>query len=622
MAQKYELIYNDVVNIEHELQIFDDSYSGSIIEIQGRVFLDYSKAEDNLEAIRGQGLRVELEADSDLTYSDLYSEEEKTFPVKYIRNSVTLFDGWLNPEGFFENYVKTKWIVSFDCVDGLGYLENLSFVNTDGTFIIGKITQFEAIRLAFLRTGLQKDINISIDIYYTGLSTSVCVLENVFVIAERYIKDDGNTIMSCEEVLRDILEPYGAVVKSYGDAWFIYKPNQLYSNRTQTFYNFDYLGVSGSSFSQEFSQPLGSQEQDYSPHHCSENQSLGIAPSTGAYRISYKYGLVQALLPNIYLYTDDGVTIDDWEIISSSNMHALIQFNSGVTFDTPLTSAGASVENLRNDAILIDSVTALDVYIRYQLTFYSSNVKLNFQILACDDLITAGGVDIYYLQDDISWGAVGVPYTLTSVNEGEIRISCPVPPSAIVGTTYFYVEIWTPERFFGINNPLEVQEISVAVNQTTSDQPTIIGEFHTFQRLTKPSAQVKRIKEVATGDNETDIYLGTIYKADEVTPTSTWFRKDITEAKPILQIMGEETMRMNQLPSRLFSGDVFGYINYLDVISINGIDGSFMILEYSYDTYANIIALVMRQIFGDELTDLDYTQTIDYGNTVRPTIVN
>ena len=29
-------------------------------------------------------------------------------------------------EGFFENYVDTNWIVTFDCVDGFGYLKDLS----------------------------------------------------------------------------------------------------------------------------------------------------------------------------------------------------------------------------------------------------------------------------------------------------------------------------------------------------------------------------------------------------------------------------------------------------------------------------------------------------------------
>ena len=157
MAQKYSIIYDDVESVEHECQIYDDDYSGAIIAVQGRVFLDASKTNDPLEAIRGLGLRVELEADEDLTYEDLYSEEEKSFPVKYIRDSVTLFDGWLNPEGWYESSVADRWKVSFDCVDGLGYLENLSFVNTDGTQITGRKTQLEVIRLALLRTDLQND---------------------------------------------------------------------------------------------------------------------------------------------------------------------------------------------------------------------------------------------------------------------------------------------------------------------------------------------------------------------------------------------------------------------------------------------------------------------------------
>ena len=31
--------------------------------------------------------------------------------------------------------------------------------------------------------------------------------------------------MNCEEVIRDVLEPYGAVLTSYNGQWAIYKPN-------------------------------------------------------------------------------------------------------------------------------------------------------------------------------------------------------------------------------------------------------------------------------------------------------------------------------------------------------------------------------------------------------------
>ena len=152
--------------------------------------MDYGEVDENLEAIRGQGLRVDLAADSTLTFEELFEEQEKTFKVIYYRDSVILFQGWLNPEGFFEDYVNDKWVVSFDCIDGLGYLKNLAFVNSDGTNITGIKTQLEILSLALIRTGIEVDINIDIDVFYTGLADTSSILENVKANTKRYIKDD------------------------------------------------------------------------------------------------------------------------------------------------------------------------------------------------------------------------------------------------------------------------------------------------------------------------------------------------------------------------------------------------------------------------------------------------
>ena len=625
MGQKYSIIYKDVVNIEHECQIFDDDYIDNVIDIQGRVYLDASSADDNLEAIRGLGLRVELEADETLTYSDLYSEEEKTFSVKYYRDSVLLFDGWLNPEGWYEDFVNLKWRVSFDCVDGFGYLNNLSFVNSNGTPITGKKTQLEVISLALLRTGLQKDICVAIDIYYTGLSTAVCVLDNVYVIADRYIKDDGDTLMSCDEVLKDILEPYGAVLKSYGGKWYIYKPNQLYSNRSQTFYLFDYLGAAGTGFTEDFTQSLGSHILGFDPHHASENQSISVAPSTGAYRISYKYGLAQGLIDNTTLCSDDGSTIDDWTIVSMTNVVALVAGECGVTFTN--VAIGSIVENIRN--VVVELTAGIKVDVAFNANLISTTVisRLSYQVIASDDVIGGSPTATYYLQDDNTWGAVNVTHKKlkTVVGSGSslnaTSFTTDAIPAALTGTVYFYIRFWTPYQLGSPEGQTILNSASLAINPDSVESSNLEGEFHTFQRTTKPSAQVKNIKEVATGDNSSDVYVGTIYKADGTTPTETWFRNGITEAKPILRIMGEETMRMNQLPTRIFSGGVYGFISYLSVLEIDGLDGLFMILEYSYDTKENRIEMTSRQILGNELTDIDYELTFDYGNTVKPTIV-
>ncbi len=78
---------------------------------------------------------------------------------------------------------------------------------------------------------------------------------------------------------------------------------------------------------------------------------------------------------------------------------------------------------------------------------------------------------------------------------------------------------------------------------------------------------------------------------------------------------------MSANPSILFSGSIYGYIPYFSRISIDGFDGVFMFVEYSYDTKENLITGKLIQLFGNELEDIDYALTPDYGKTVKPTII-
>ena len=304
MAVKYYIRYFDIKDIEHLLNIYDDSYEDEAIQIDGQIDLTYSDTDNSLEAIRGQGLSVQLEANSSLTFNDLWSEDEKTYKIEYFRDNEIQFKGWLNPEGFFENWVNTDWIITFDCVDGLGYLSDLSFVDENGFNITGKKSYIEIIAIALKRTGLSQFINTSIDIRYTDLEETKDPFANVYANANRYIKDDEETIMSCEDVLRDILEPFGAVLTSYKGEWYIYKPNQLYSNSTVEFFRYNFNGYPldypfyPPKKTLDFSFTLGSHINEFYPHHCSGNQSIRNISSIGAYRISYKYGLVKSYLDN------------------------------------------------------------------------------------------------------------------------------------------------------------------------------------------------------------------------------------------------------------------------------------------------------------------------------------
>ena len=59
MAIRYFIKYFDIEDIEHRLNIYDDDYTGDAVQVDGRVFLTYAETDNPLEAIRGQGLRVD-----------------------------------------------------------------------------------------------------------------------------------------------------------------------------------------------------------------------------------------------------------------------------------------------------------------------------------------------------------------------------------------------------------------------------------------------------------------------------------------------------------------------------------------------------------------------------------
>ena len=596
--------------------------AGASQEIQGKVMLDNGSIENPLEAIRGQGLRIELEADTGLTFNDLYSEEEQTFSVIYERDSVVLFNGWLNPEGLFQDFVNDKWNVGLDCVDGLSFLENLSFVQDTGLFFTGKLSELDIITNCLRRTGVLQNINISIDVFYEGLADTVSIVENVFLNSNRFVKDDNGTIMSCEEVLKDTLEPYGASITSLNGEWYIFKSNQLFNNSEQTYFRYDSDGVALEPTTQllDITQPLGSQINSFYPHHAGANQSMGIKRSIGAYRISYKYGLVKSLIDNIYLFTPDGLTIADWTVDSLTNMTLPSPSGNGVTFAT--SNAGASVVNLTSDSFNLPTGSSTTLVVRYTTDFLPQGfAQFKFQVAYTE---TGTPFKTFYLNNANEWIYDSPSTFLTNFvggTNGTFSIDIAPTPNAAAGDSGdLFIIIWTP-FFTNFVTNLTLQEVSLSPSQNSTSSDNKVGEFHTFQRTDKPSAKVEDTKEVFNGDNVSDIYIGTIYKADETTPTETWFRKGFTEDKPLLQIMGEETLRMSASPAIIFSGSIYGYIPYFSVVSIDGISGVFMFIEYSYDTLANMITCKMIQLYGSELDDIDYQTNPDYGKTVKPTII-
>jgi len=612
---RYFFQYTNVVNDTFLCQIYKKNNLLPAIEISGKASLDKGSVKDHLDTIRGTGLSLELEATNLLTLEDLYSENEQDFTVKFYKNGNLIFYGFLKPDGVYQSFTRDMWIITIDCIDGLGALSNLSFVQSNGLHFLGKMKAIDIVYCCLQRSGISLPINTAINVYYEGLTLtdSLDILQKVKMNADRFVKIDNDTIMSCEEVLKSILDVFCAVITQENGEWYIFKPNELYSSDYVIFKKYDINNNYTGNVNINFSKELGSQIDNYYPHHCSGNQKIQIKGGVSAFRLGYKYGFIKGLLENEYLIHDTNLVFENWTLQPS--------LPSGLIINDPLDLNGLKTKTqiATNDRIkiLVSEPITLSLGnpfdFKVELTTQSRRTRFNFKIK----------IGSYFLKDDGTWTTSDTMLTKNLISYNSITWTISALGVPVDGV--LTVEIYDSFRF-KTAPPQSVAPTICEINKieiiNTIDQEGYVGEFHTVSRATKISSIVKENRTVYNGDNAGIVYLGAIFKEDGLTPTELWYRKDKFESFPLLRIAAEEELRISQKPLKIFSGSVFGYIPYLSIININNINAKFSPIEYSYDSKANITTLKLLELFSAEISDIIYKFTFDYGNTVKPTITS
>ncbi len=611
---KYFFGYKNIVNDTYKCEIYTKINTPKATEIVGKAVLEKGSVKDHLDVVRGTGLSINLEATTELTLEDLYTQDEQNFTVKFYKNNKIIFQGFLKPDGVFQSFVRDRWVITLGCVDGLGALENLSFVKDTGFRFTGKMKAIDIIYNCLKRTGISLSINTSINILYKGLTPtdSLDILNKIYLNSDRYFKVDGQntgegTIMSCDEVLRSVLDLFCANITQENGEWYIYKSNELYSNAYVLFRRYGVDGVYINNVVKNLNKSLGSQIDNFYPHHCNGDQRIEIKGGISAFRTNYKYGFVGGFLLNSELVHDGNLNYAGWTIDPVNKIYLINDplDNTGFKMkDNP--SAGFKSVAISN-GILVQEGNTFDFKTTKK---YNGQITFYFRIK----------VGSYYLKSSGEWTLVDTklvhPQLPSNNNVATITYSLksfPIPISGLLT-----VEVFAPE--FPVTTTIgEVSKIDF-INTSTGEN--VVGEFHTVSRKIRPSSIVKENKTIANGDNEGIIYIGSIYKEDQITRTNLWSRNNFIESKPVLQIAAEETLKIAQKPTKIFSGSSFGYIPYLSVIEINNIDGKFMPIEWNYDTYTNIGSQKLLQLYSAELPDIDYKMTFDYGEVVKPTITS
>lgn len=616
---KYFFQYINGVNDEYRFEIYQTGYTGNSTEINGRAVIEKGSIKNHLDPIRGTSVSVELEADKSLTLQDLYTENELEFPVKFFRNGFLIFRGYLNPEGVYMSFVREVWKINLDCVDGLGAIDNLSFVQDNGLQFVGKMNAQDIVFYCLRRTGLLQRINTSVNIFYDDYADlpNRNIFEAVEMNADRFVKKDSDTIMSCGEVLKSVLDIFNATITQEDGEWYICRPNELYENAYVDFKKYDISNNYIQTVKKNLNKKIGDNINKFYPHHCSGNQRIQIKGSISAFRLNYKYGFISSSILNPNLEHDDDLNYDNWDMypmVSASLLNDPTK-PSGVYINSINTFGVEKIMSSSNLFLLEDSTFQF----KTDISVFGARTGLRFRVR----------LGIYYLKLDGTWTTAETNLNFTggvseenAWNYPDNRSTFTVNASSTPIAGNVFVEIYTPYSLIGALGrswPVLIRSVNILVN--TGDTSNKEGEFHTVQRA-NISSNIKENKEVFNGDSVDEFFNGAIFKTGGAELTEVWNRKNYVESKPLLRIVAEESLRISQRPAQVFSGDFYGYIPYLSVIEINGLSGKFMPLEWRYDSFSNIGTHKLLELYSGDLPDITYKFTFDYGTVVKPTITS
>lgn len=640
VKQRFLMEYKNIVGDTYTLRILNKDFTGESRNIYGKITINKNEIKNHFDVIRGTGLSLEIEADETFKFDELFAVNETDFPVRLEKNNMTIYNGYLSSEGAFQSFVNDKWIISVDCVDGLGFLENLSFVDGNGYPFSGKMSCLGAIKNCLNRTKFSLRINTFINVFYEGLEVDVFtdILSKTFINTERFYKSDDSTIMSCKDVLISILTIFKAVITQENGEWFIFRPSDIYLNPNPKilYYTNELLPSGWRQFA--LNKKLGSQIDNYYPHHCSGNQKIEVRQPISAFRLNYKYGFIGSFIDNGNLKHTPGIldytgwNVQSWSeapdvgyLITDAVGSLGLNFKAGApdSFpppDTPLAIISDPVEVLIGQSFEFKTRLVSYGYPVFSVAYVTvTNSETSYSLRSSGAWIESPFTNVTFFIDTKIGANVGNPDG--SLNGEKYDISFSIKSEQLPIDGEVVVAFFAPRKkgLNGGDNPLVELKSLELVN--TFEGNNIIGEFHTLTRINPVNSVIKSSDSVSIGDSLDDVYLGALYKEDEIILTDLWHRKDKIEQLPVLRIAAEDELRIAQIPTKIFSGDIYGQIPYISLIEINNIAGRFFPISYSYDTVTNISNMKLLEIYYNELSNIKYEKTNDYGETVKPTIV-
>jgi len=234
-----------------KLDIQKNGYGGAVTDVycdREPIVFNYEGASDFLlDPIWGTQLVINLKALTNFQFLDLYTNNCREYEVRFYLDNVVKWIGFILPDQYQEEYRCPPYTNSFVATDQLGYLRIFSWDKIyDDTIQYGLKTlrPIDALWYILSKTNINLNLREGINVYETRMISGA----NKSPLNQCYFHGIAYQGLTYYDVLKDLLQKFGAVLRQRNAEWFIFRPIEAHSNFTTRKWNYTFAGYNYNSY--------------------------------------------------------------------------------------------------------------------------------------------------------------------------------------------------------------------------------------------------------------------------------------------------------------------------------------------------------------------------------------
>lgn len=424
-GQKYSVTFATRADKDVELKIWQDGYSGAIIDLQGAgLNLEYiPNSDDPYEPIFASQLGISIDFTDELSNIINFTNIDDRYNyVEMYVNNVIEWVGFIINDNVQVSYSTGRKIATFNATDGLGMLKDIPFEPPAGNLGVNDINSLLTIlRTCFNAIGFKNNRNtVTMCSYFAnGMSDrSVNSWQDPFVqtyMAYRNFLKDEYTYTNCLEIITNIAKSFGCRVFQANAKWWIVSVNEFaetnayyteYNTSGTRVNNLDGNLINTSSIIQPYL-------TNTSGLYFIDNSQLKIL-NKGFYKIIAEADVEIApnYIPNGNLEDNDGTEATYWTRNSTGDGTCTLQQNTILDYyyfeltapsGGPAGTAAVTLNPSSNAYVTTGDSLQLNI------TIGANSVATPIGFI---DITINTGSTIYYLNNDGNWQTTSTSYTV------------------------------------------------------------------------------------------------------------------------------------------------------------------------------------------------------------------